>query len=394
MENQEGLIHTLESVPVNIMNNQFHRFMAIIKQNSGRRIYPGTGFSMNYHVARTHAVGEAIERYCAGIMNPAHIVNGTIEELNYPCVSPINFNRYTKKQYARQHRFEEFDQKKARNWVLAKNYMTGEQEFLPFETVYLLIPEQHKIFRDVVSTGLASGPSIDFAFENALNECIEKDAFMLFWLLKKANYEISLDSLKLTRLNKLMQSLESLNYTIQIYDISQPDIKSYTILTVIREKGSKGFYIASSTNRNLYKAVKKSIEEGISGYVTLQEKASYLSDSEDENVKEDSIYYYFRGYDDDVLSEVIGSDIEVKEVNLQDNEYTFHEMILSVSKQTDIYYKELTTDDISALKLFSLRVVTPGLLISPYEKEALFESERLRRLKGKVKLNLKPHPYP
>ncbi|CAM5209233.1 Ribosomal protein S12 methylthiotransferase accessory factor OS=Ureibacillus acetophenoni OX=614649 GN=SAMN05877842_11545 PE=4 SV=1 [Ureibacillus acetophenoni] len=391
---QEGLIHTLESVPLYTMNNQFHRYMAIIKQQCGKRIFPGIGFSMDYHVARQYAVGEAIERYCAGIMNPADIVNQTMSELKYRSISPARFNRYTKEQYAAQHRFEEFEEKKERNWVLANNYMTEEKVYLPFETVYLLIPEHHKTFRDVVSTGLASGPCFDVAFENALNECIEKDAFMLFWLLKKVNYEISLDSLKTTRINKLIETVESLNYSIQIYDISQPDIKSFTILTVLKAKDSKGFYMAASTNRKLNKAIKKSIEEAISGYVTLQEKSDYQSETGDQTANEDSVYYYFQGHDDEALTEVLNPQGDMQELSSIEQEYTFTEMIHSVANQTDIFYKDLTSDDIKELNLKSLRVVTPSLLILPYEKEALLESSRLQKLANGAELNPKPHPYP
>lgn len=391
---QEGLIHTLESIPLYTMNNQFHRYMAIIKQQCGRRIIPGIGFSMDYHVARQYAVGEAIERYCAGIMNPADIVNQPMNELEYRSISPVYFNRYTKEQYTTQQRFEEFDELKARNWVLADNYMTGEKVYLPFETVYLLIPEHHKTFRDVVSTGLASGTCFDVAFENALNECIEKDAFMLFWLLKRVNFEISLSSLKTTRINKLIETVENLNYSIQIYDISQPDIKSFTILTVLKSKDSKGFYMAASTNRKLNKAIKKSIEEAISGYVTLQEKSAYHSETGDRTANEDSVYYYFQGMDDEVLMEVINPEMEEKDLSSIDQEYTFSEMIHSVANQTDIFYKDLTSDDIKELNLKSLRVVTPNLLILPYEREALLESTRLRKLANGTKLNPKPHPYP
>lgn len=391
---QEKLIHTIESVPISMMNNQFHRYMAIIKQKSGQRIFPGTGFSMDYHVARSHAVGEAIERYCAGIMNPLDIVKRPIDELHYPCITPLHFNRYTNEQYANQDKFEKYDKNSEHNWVLANNYMTGDTVYLPIETVYLLIPNQYKKFRDVVSTGLASGPCFDTAFENALNECIEKDAFMLSWLLRKVNYEISLDSLKTTKLNKLIQSMENMNYSLQIYDISQPEIKSFTILTVIKANDSIGFYMTASTNRKLSKAIKKSIEEAISGYVTLQEKSVYHLNSDLDMTKEGSTYYYFKGFDDSVLSEVISPEIEVKNFESIEQEYTFTEMIQSVANQTDIYYKDLTTVDIRELNLVSLRVVTPSLLILPYEKEALLESERLQRLSDGVELNLKPHPFP
>lgn len=393
MKYQEGLIHTLESVPINVMNNQFHRYMAIIKQKSGHKIFPGTGFSIDYHVARSHAVGEAIERYCAGIMNPIDIVERSINELEYRTISPLQFNRYTDEQYSNQHKFEQYDEMDVRNWVVAKNYMTDERVYLPIETVYLLIPNHFKKFRDVVSTGLASGPDFDIAFENALNECIEKDAFMLFWLLKKVNYEISIESLKSTKVKKYIEPVENLNYSIQVYDISQPDIKSFTILTVIKEKNSKGFYMAASTNRKISKAIKKSIEEAISGYVTLQEKSSYYS-MEDSLSKEDCVYSYFKGLDENILSEVIPSEVEVSNLESIDMEYSFSEMIMSVSKQTEIYYKDLTTEDIRALNLISLRVVTPSLLILPYEQEAMLESARLRKLADGEELNLKPHPIP
>lgn len=393
-EYQEKLIHTIESVPINMMNNQFHRYMAIIKQKSGQRIFPGTGFSMDYHVARSHAVGEAIERYCAGIMNPLDIVKRPINELDYPCITPLHFNRYTNKQYTNQSKFEQYDEMNERNWVLANNYMTGEKVYLPIETVYLLIPSQYNKFRDVVSTGLASGPCFDTAFENALNECVEKDAFMLFWLLKKVKYEISLDSLKNTKLNKLIQSMENMNYSLQIFDISQPELKAFTILTVIKSKDSTGFYMTASTNRKISKAIKKSIEEAISGYVTLQEKNVYHSNSDVDMTKEGSAYYYFKGFDDNVLSEVIDPEIEVKHLETIEQEYTFSEMIQSVASQTDIYYKDLTTIDIRELNLASLRVVTPSLLILPYESEALLESKRLQKLSKGIELNRKPHPFP
>ena len=97
---------------------------------------------------------------------------------------------------------------------------------------------------------------------------------------------------------------------------------------------------------------------------------------------------------DEVLSEVINPEIKVQDLTSIEQEYTFSEMISSVSNQTDIYYKDLTSDDISELNLMSLRVVTPNLLILPYAKEALLESMRLRRLANGLELNLKPHPYP
>lgn len=389
-----NLIHTLESVPISVMNNQFHRYMAIIKQKYEQRIFPGTGFSMDYHVAKSHAVGEAIERYCAGIMNPSGIKEQSENNLDYPCITPLQFNRYTKEQYANHIKVEQYDEKEARNWVLSNNYITGEEVYLPIETVYLLIPNHYKKFRDVVSTGLASGPSFNDAIENALNECVENDAFMLFWLLKKVNYEISLESINTSRIKKLVTLMEGLNYSLKIYDISQPDINSFTILTVIKAKDSKGFFMTASTNRNIRKAIKKSIEEAISGYVTLQEKSVYQSNTDADMTNEGSVYDYFNGYDEQVLTDVISPEIEVKNLESIEQEYTFSEMVCSVAKQTDIYYKDLTTEDIRELNLISLRVVTPSFLIVPYEKQALLESERLRKFTDGVELNLKPHPFP
>ena len=263
----------------------------------------------------------------------------------------------------------------------------------------LLIPRNHKPFRDVISTGLACGISFMHAFENALNECIERDAFMLFWLLGNIQYEININSIKNTKIATYLDCATTLNYDIKLYNISQPKLKTYTILSIFKTKGKKGFYMATSTNRNLFKAIQGSIEEGISGYTSFKEKIAFYglvppSTLDDIHSLEDHASYYVAGKYDEILPTIIKSDLQTKYIQDAFHEYTFDEMIESVSSVTNIYYTELTTVDISSLNLHCLRVITPKLLFLPYGNEPMLESERLYTLAKNKKINTIPHPFP
>ena len=399
INNRVGLISYLEPIPFKYMGNTFHRYMANIKSDFCDKDFPGTGFASDIQTAQNKAIGEAIERYSATIKNPKLIVYDNYENLEYPVILPTNFNRYNDSQYLRNNFYEKFNPSLSRSWVEAIRYLTGEKVYVPFETVYLLQPLQHKPFRDIVSTGLACGTTFEHAFENGLAECVERDAFLWFWLTGLNIFEIEVDGLLNTSLNVYFKNLNRLNLTVNIYDISQPNFKIFTILTVIRTKGTCGFYTATSSSRNLLKAIKGSIEEAISGYTAFKERISFYdlvvpNTLNDIKLLEDHAAYYVAGKHDSILEKILPNNLPLKTIKNINIEYSLEEMVESINKSTDILYIDITPIDVEDVNLKSLRVITPQLLFLSGGNEFLLESERLNVYAKNQNLNLIPHSFP
>lgn len=401
IDTRVGLIHSLNAVDFKNMSESFYRYMVLINHNFCNKKFPGTGFSLNKESAKIKAIGEALERYCSVIQNPEKIRYCVESNLELDAISPINFNRYTTNQYNNSLLYNDYDPSTKRKWVEATHKNSGRTVFLPFETIYLLIPNTHLPFRDVVSTGLACGPTVDFAFENGLNECIERDAFMLFWLLGEINYEIDLTSIKNKELNKLVSIANNQNINIRLFDISQNEFKTFSILCFLKIRDNKGFYMATSTNKSLLKALKGAVEEGISGYTAFRERIAFYelippNSPEEINSLEDHASFYVNGHYDEILNKVIPSSTKKIPIN-ETIKYSYLEMMDSVLSSINVYYHDLTSIDVKSIGLTVMRVVTPDLLFLPYGTEPLLESNRLKeKLKNKKSksINMMPHPFP
>jgi ribosomal protein S12 methylthiotransferase accessory factor len=116
-----------------------------------------------------------------------------------------------------------------------------------------------------MSTGLACGADYYQASISALFEVVERDSFMLTWLLKLAGTRIEIDSIQNPVLANLYKHI--CKYLVgedhlHIYDISRTE-GIYTVMTFIRNDNldSFGLIVSSASHVNPEIALLKSLEE-------------------------------------------------------------------------------------------------------------------------------------
>jgi len=125
------------------------------------------GVAVDWNEAFMKALGEAFERYCAGVYRSERFEVGTPEEVP-DAVVPSAFVCE-----------DSPDPGAKRAWVRGENLATGEAVSLPAEFVYY--PPPARECRPAITTGLGLGNGGVGALLAGVTEVIERDATMLSW---------------------------------------------------------------------------------------------------------------------------------------------------------------------------------------------------------------------
>ncbi len=139
--------------------------------------------------ARMSAIGEAAERYCGNII-PDGLRRASYHELaaaGIPALDPSTLALYATAQYQqRGFPFVPFTRDLPVRWVAGNDMQTGRETWLPAALVYvnyhtgIYANEPRTNF--VMYSGIACGPTRADAERAALEEVIERDATMIWWL--------------------------------------------------------------------------------------------------------------------------------------------------------------------------------------------------------------------
>ncbi|MDY7103222.1 MAG: YcaO-like family protein [Actinomycetota bacterium] len=149
----------------------------------------GTGTSFDApDAARSAAIGEAIERYCANIV-PTDLVVASHEELSRSgprSIDPTTLALYSESQYAEAGcPFVPFRPELRVRWAEGTSLVDGRPCLVPASLVwmnYFLGPRRDDPPTNfAMFAGVAAGPDPAWARRSALEELIERDATMVWW---------------------------------------------------------------------------------------------------------------------------------------------------------------------------------------------------------------------
>ncbi len=128
------------------------------------------GVDEDWNAALMKAVGEGLERYCAGVYQDGEFRHATVADLENP-VSPL--------ELVRPDDAPSFDSSTECRWVEGVNLETGESAQLPAAAVQFPQPGDRLV--PSITTGLGLGSSTVDALASGLTEVLERDATMLSW---------------------------------------------------------------------------------------------------------------------------------------------------------------------------------------------------------------------
>lgn len=135
--------------------------------------------------ARLSALGEAVERYCAGLAAPGEVVRGRRGALPGISLDPRRLVLYRPELYA-QLKYAPWDEDEEHGWVRGRALLADQDIFVPALAALMShdVARRPEFLFPATSNGLAAGPTRAEAILRAACEVIERDAFLSAWMLR------------------------------------------------------------------------------------------------------------------------------------------------------------------------------------------------------------------
>lgn len=222
------------------------------------------GTSLNRNKAIVKALGEGIERYCAGSYIHDQLVYNSYLELGDVALHPNQYKLYLDRQFERQ----TFPLTKIKNdtkiyWKEAITGRTKEVKYVPANLVYCpFISNLNSVhYFESMSTGLAAHCSFEEAALNGFLEVVERNNFMFTWLTKSEPLVVEKNSLTEEHKN-LIQLYERDGYQVNLsYNPGKDGIPSFIALIRGSHKNNVPLLIAAATHLDPTLAITKCLEE-------------------------------------------------------------------------------------------------------------------------------------
>jgi ribosomal protein S12 methylthiotransferase accessory factor len=179
----------------------------------------GSGKGLTRPAALLGAVGEAVERYSAARYRPEQLHRGLARQLDGEFIEPSALALYHPDQYANPaFPFRPLDLDRPLDWVRGRWLGDGDPVWLPaLVALNDFRAPASEYFCQVTSNGLAAGRDLEDAYLRALLELVERDAFMVTWLCRRAGTRLILDSSTDPLQLEVVRQLESCGASIELY---------------------------------------------------------------------------------------------------------------------------------------------------------------------------------
>ena len=186
-----------------------------------RRLPIGWGKGLSVSGAVLSAVGEAIERYSASVVDQDRIVWKRPDELDGEYLDPRDCGLYAGAQYERSDfPYVRFDRDVTHPWVLGSWADSGQPVWVPALFAFLSVElRQEQLICQGTSNGLAASTDKDDAALRAMLELVERDAFMASWLTGCSARRIELDDTLNPLLRNVLEGIEALGATVEVYNL-------------------------------------------------------------------------------------------------------------------------------------------------------------------------------
>ncbi|HEX2094199.1 MAG TPA: TOMM precursor leader peptide-binding protein [Longimicrobiaceae bacterium] len=385
----------------------------------------GCGVALTRERAAGAAMGEAIERYCAAMYDPALLQRASFGELEEEAVPPEAFALFSSGQYAefaagvgrdRAGLPRPFGRDARTTWVHGFSLTRSRAVLVPAPLVYL--PYRYAAdetwLSDGASTGLACSRRRDEATLRALCEVVERDAMAIVWHNFLALPRIALDPAD--ALGVFHRERLALPGARCVLVSATLDVPIPTVLAALLDEEG-GTFIGTATRPDPMEAVQKAILEATQARVTCRwEEAAgsgrrYADDFRDVVEFSDHARIYTHPEMRPHAEFLWSSD---REVSLEDVPWLASgdvsrdlgscvEMLRAVG--LEVIAVDITSEDVRSAGYRVVRVVVPGMqsLAARHDSPRL-GGRRLREVPVRMGLRARPleeeemnrsvHPFP
>ena len=301
------------------------------------------GVDTDWDRAYMKALGEALERYSAGVYRQSDLDGGSERTRARP-VSP--------RRFVRPEGFETPDPEQRIEWIEGVDLQTDESVSLPAE--FVCFPPPTRRYRPPITTGLGLGNSTVEALLSGLYEVIERDATMLAWYSSFDPLGLAVDDDGFTALEK-RASAESLTVTplLVTQDVDIPVIA----VAVHRDDEWPQFAVGSAAGLDPAAAARSALAEALQNWMELRamgpEQAASESGAIGEYASLPAAAQAFVDTESRIPTDSLGSPGLTGQEELEE----VCDRLAAVG--LDAYGARLTTRDVEELGFEAVRAVVP-----------------------------------
>ena len=340
------------------------------------------GVSGDWNAAYVKAVGEALERYAAGVYREATFEAAPASGLE-DAVEPGAF-------VLPEAGYDDPDPEESIRWVRGEDLVSGEGVHLPAEFVTFPPPERRH--KPSITTGLGLGTSGVGALLSGLYETVERDATMLSWYSTVEPVGLTVDSPEFEALRQRARAKElSVTPLLVTADVDVPVVT----VAVHRESGWPRFAVGSDADLDPAGATEGAFCEALQNWMELREMGPEGASQESTAIGRYADFpreaREFVAVDAEVPADSVGPG------TVPEGEA---ELTALIERVTDAglsaYAARLTTRDVARAGFEVVRVLVPGA--QPLFTGDRYFGERARTVPREMgyrpRLDRPPHPYP
>ena len=177
-----------------------------------------SGKGATERLANVSALGEAVERYSAGIWPDSDVPRMRREEIDGLSLDPRELVLYEKQAY-RNLPYSPWTDDAVAGWVWGRDIASGKRIAVPAQPTLMSYSLQagEANLCQVTSNGLAAGPTLAEAALRAIYEVIERDAFISTWLLRLPPQAVDIESIPLAEVRDLATAYARRGVTMELY---------------------------------------------------------------------------------------------------------------------------------------------------------------------------------
>ena len=338
------------------------------------------GVDPDWDRAYMKAIGEALERYSAGVYRTRAATRGSERTLAAP-ISP--------RRFVRPDGFDHPEPDHRIDWIEGRSLPDGEAVSLPAEFVWFPPPTQR--YRPAITTGLGLGNSPIEAVLAGLYEVIERDATMLAWYSTFEPLGLAVDDDVVDELTKRARA-ESLTVTLLLVtqDVDVPVVAA----AVHRDDAWPRFAAGSGATLDPVSAARSALAEALQNWMELRTMGPEMAADQGGAIAEyadlPAAAESFVDPDTRIPAEGVGEPSVTGEAELR----AVCDRLSAAD--LDAYAARLTTRDIDALGFEAVRAVVPAA--QPLFTGAPYFGERARSVPESMgfepRLDRSYHPYP
>ncbi|MFT4949780.1 MAG: ribosomal protein S12 methylthiotransferase accessory factor [Natronomonas sp.] len=334
------------------------------------------GVDAGWDGAFMKALGEGMERYCAGVYRRSALPRGLPAEVASP-VPPAAFvcrdeSAVTAPLY----------------WVEGEHLVTGESAHLP--AAFVVHPPPTERFRPPLTTGLGLGNGGVGALLAGLYEVVERDATMLSWYSTADPLALAVEDEVVETLTDRARS-EGLDVTLLL--VTQ-DIDIPVVAAAVHREAWPRFALGSGANLDAATAARSALAEALQNWTELRSMGPEDAQGESGAVAR---------YADlpPAAAEFIDADATVSADSVSSSELSGETELAAALDRLgdaglDAYAARLTTRDVAALGFEAVRVVVPPA--QPLFLGDAYFGERAESVPASLgfeaRLGREHHPFP